>query len=136
MAGGRPREELEATDSRSHKSLRSVGKFEVWMTFISERSKVVKSCSYEIIGTSFTVDKVKTEDLEAGYLKTSWGLESVHQAVSEVQASALLKAVAIGTLLSSAKGAWDISDELNQLFPEHEFTPIEDFLAKAWEGKP
>ncbi|RYP31032.1 hypothetical protein DL767_005972 [Monosporascus sp. MG133] len=87
-------------------------------------------------GWSFTVDKVKVEDLEAGNLKTSWGLEAVHRAVSEDQASALLKAVSIGVLLSSLKGAWDISDELNQLFPDYEFTRIEDFLAKTWEGKP
>jgi hypothetical protein len=87
-------------------------------------------------GRSFTIDKVKTEDLEAGNLKTSWGLQAVHGAVSEDQASALLKAVSIGVLLSSSKGAWDISDEMNQLFPDHEFTLVEDFLAKVWEGKP
>jgi hypothetical protein len=62
-------------------------------------------------------------------------LEAVHRAVSADQASALLKAVSIGILLSSSKGAWDISNELNDLFPDYEFTAIEDFLAKAWEGK-
>jgi hypothetical protein len=79
---------------------------------------------------------VKVEDLEAGELRTSWGLEAVHHAVSDDQAQALLKAVCIGTLLSSSKGAWDSSDEMNQLFPEYKFTPIEDFLLQAWEGKP
>ncbi|KAI1409445.1 NAD(P)-binding protein [Hypoxylon sp. FL1857] len=83
----------------------------------------------------FTVDKVKVEDLEAGDLKTSWNIEAIHQAVSSDQASALLKAVSIGILLSSSKGAWDISDEMNQL-SGYEFTRIEDFLAKVWEGKP
>ncbi|RYO97882.1 hypothetical protein DL765_011007 [Monosporascus sp. GIB2] len=87
-------------------------------------------------GCSFAVAKVKVEDLEAGNLKTSWGLEAVHRAVSDDQASALLKAVSIGILLSSLKGAWDISDEMNQLFPDYEFTRIEDFLARTWEGKP
>ncbi|KGQ00727.1 hypothetical protein PAAG_12605 [Paracoccidioides lutzii Pb01] len=53
----------------------------------------------------FTVDKVKVEDLEAGDLKISWGLKAVHRAVSEDQAWALLKAVSIGILLSSTKGA-------------------------------
>ncbi|KAI9657634.1 MAG: hypothetical protein M1821_002810 [Bathelium mastoideum] len=87
-------------------------------------------------GSSFTVEKLRVDDLEAGVLKTSWGLEAVHHAVSDDQASALLKDVAIGILLSSLKGAWDISDELNQLFPDYEFTRAESFLAKAWEGKP
>lgn len=79
---------------------------------------------------------MKLEDLEAGRLETSWGLKTTHRAVSQDQAAALLKAVSIGILLSSSKGAWDSSDELNQLFPDHGFTQIEDFLAKVWEGKP
>ena len=95
----------------------------------------IKLYSHDSIGRSFSIDKVKVEDLEAGNLKTSWGLEAVHRAVSEDQASALLKAVSIGVLLSSSKGAWDSSDELNQHFPDYEFTLIEDFLAKVWEGK-
>ncbi|KAI0377878.1 NAD(P)-binding protein [Hypomontagnella monticulosa] len=84
---------------------------------------------------SFAVDKVKVEDLEAGELKTSWGLEAVHKAVSADQASALLKAVSIGILLSSTKGVWDISDEWNQLLPDYMFTSIEDFLGEVWSGK-
>ncbi|KAI2616660.1 NAD(P)-binding protein [Hypomontagnella submonticulosa] len=87
------------------------------------------------IRRSFAVEKVKVEDLEAGDLKTSWGLQAVHKAVSEDQASALLKAVSIGILLSSTKGAWDISDEWNQLLPDYKFTPIEDFLGEVWGGK-
>ncbi|KAI1105977.1 hypothetical protein F4804DRAFT_302512 [Jackrogersella minutella] len=86
-------------------------------------------------GHPFAVAKMKVEDLEAGDLKTPWGLEAVHSAVSAEEASALLKVVPIGILLSSAKGAWDVSDEMNQLFPEYQFTPPEDFLSKVWEGK-
>jgi hypothetical protein len=47
----------------------------------------------------------------------------------------MLKTVLIGTLLSCAKGAWDVSDAFNQLLPDYQFTPIEDFLAKVWDGK-
>ncbi|GAW19880.1 hypothetical protein ANO14919_093730 [Xylariales sp. No.14919] len=86
-------------------------------------------------GRPFAIDKVKTEDLKAGELKTSWGLEAVHQAVPYDQAQALLKAVCIGTLLSSSEGAWESSDEMNRLFPQYEFTPIEEFLSKVWDGK-
>jgi hypothetical protein len=52
------------------------------------------------------------------------------------EAAELLKSVLIGTLISSAKGAWVVSDECNQLLPDYEFVQIEDFLAKVWEGKP
>ncbi|OKL62331.1 hypothetical protein UA08_02283 [Talaromyces atroroseus] len=65
-----------------------------------------------IRGRSFAIDK------------------AVHRAVSEDQGLALLKMVSIGILLSSSKGAWEVSDEMNQLFPDYEFTLIEDFLAK------
>ncbi|KAI0206803.1 hypothetical protein F4808DRAFT_454721 [Astrocystis sublimbata] len=86
----------------------------------------------KVRGSAFAVERMKLEDLEAGELKASWGLEAVHQAVSEDQAQALLKMVCIGTLLSSSKGAWDSSDEMNQLFPDHKFTPIEEFLSEVW----
>ena len=79
---------------------------------------------------------MKLEDLEAGILTTSWALEKRHQAVSEEQYSAFVKSVTIGTLLSSTKGAWDVSDELNQLFPDYRFDKMEDFLAKVWSGEP
>ncbi|KAJ8121955.1 hypothetical protein ONZ43_g1725 [Nemania bipapillata] len=87
-------------------------------------------------GGPFSVEKVRTEDLEAGELKTSWSLEAVHQAVPDDQAQALLKMVCIGTILSSSKGAWDSSNEMNQLFPEYEFTSAEEFLSRVWKGRP
>ena len=48
----------------------------------------------------------------------------------------MLKAVLIGTLLSGAKGAWDVSDEFNGILPDYDFAQIEDFLAKVWKDKP
>ncbi|KAF3768044.1 NAD(P)-binding protein [Cryphonectria parasitica EP155] len=87
-------------------------------------------------GRPFTVDKVKIEDLAAGKLETSWGLSAVHQAVAADEASAMLKAVSIGVLLSSTKGAWDSSDEMNRIFPDYKFTSAEDFLTKVWQDKP
>ena len=48
----------------------------------------------------------------------------------------MLKTVAIGILLSSVAGSWNSSDEMNRLFPDFVFTPIEAFLAKVWQGKP
>ncbi|KPM43139.1 hypothetical protein AK830_g3424 [Neonectria ditissima] len=87
-------------------------------------------------GRPFTIEKVKLDDLEAGHLKTSWALEKRHRAVSEEQAAALVKVVSIGMLLSSVKGAWAVSDEFNQLFPDYKFTETEEFLSRVWAGKP
>ncbi|KAK3387646.1 hypothetical protein B0H63DRAFT_470594 [Podospora didyma] len=90
----------------------------------------------EKIRGPFTIDKVKLKDLEAGVLRTSWGLATKHRAVTEEQASDLFKTVLTGILLSSVKGAWDISDELNHMFPHYKFEEMEAFLTKAWDGKP
>lgn len=79
--------------------------------------------------------KVKLADLEAGEFRSSWDLEAVHRAVPQDQAAAFQKTVTVGFLLSSAKGAWDSSDEMNQMFPEYEFTSAEEFLKKVWEEK-
>lgn len=79
---------------------------------------------------------MKLEDLEAGKLKTSWTLETRHPSVSEDQAAEALKSVLISTLLSGAKGAWDVSDEFNRILPEYKFTQMEDFLGKVWMDKP
>ncbi|KAK8101495.1 hypothetical protein PG999_011869 [Apiospora kogelbergensis] len=87
-------------------------------------------------GRPFDVGKVRLEDLEAGELKTSWNSQALHKAVSQDQASTFQKMVPIGFLLSSVKGAWDSSNEMNQLFPDHTFTSAEEFLREVWEGKP
>lgn len=90
------------------------------------------------IGSPFAIDKVKIEDLEAGILQTSWKMDTAkkHAAVSDEESAALFKTVTIGMLLSSVKGAWDVSDELNQLFPDYQFEKIEAFLTRVWGGKP
>jgi hypothetical protein len=93
------------------------------------------SCTHGGTGHPFAVEQVKLEDLEDGILKTSWSLETSHSSVAGEDARSMLKAVLIGTLLSSAKGAWDVSDEFNHLFPDYKFTQIEEFLEKVWRGK-
>jgi len=76
------------------------------------------------------------EDLESGNLNTSWALEKKHEAVPDEQHVHFMKMVSIGILLSSVKGAWDVSDEFNQIFSNYEFEKLENFLARVWDGKP
>jgi hypothetical protein len=76
------------------------------------------------------------QDLEAGILNTSWALEKRHRAVSEEQKDDFGRVVSIGILLSSTKGAWDVSNEFNQLFQDYTFGRLEDTLAEVWAGKP
>jgi hypothetical protein len=93
-----------------------------------------------IEGRPFTVETVKLEDLEAGILNTSWTLGKRHPSFTDDhqadKLAAMLKAVMIGTLLSSAKGSWNVTDAFNKLLPDYQFTHVEEFLATVWKGKP
>jgi hypothetical protein len=75
---------------------------------------------------------MKLEDLEAGLLTSPWALRARHQAVPADQFSHFSNMILIGILLSSTKGAWDSTDEMNQLFPDHKFEDMETFLTKIW----
>ncbi|KAL7786414.1 hypothetical protein V8C43DRAFT_289879 [Trichoderma afarasin] len=86
-------------------------------------------------GHPFTIEKVKIEDLEAGELKTVWNIKATHHAASKDDSIDMHKAVSVGILLSSTKGAWDSSDEINRLFPDFKFTKATKFLAEVWEGQ-
>lgn len=62
-------------------------------------------------------------------------MQAAHKAVTDHDAEAvatMLNQVAIGMLLSAVEGAWNVSDELNRMFPAYEFQSPEEFLMKAW----
>ncbi|GAB1317911.1 Isoflavone reductase IRL [Madurella fahalii] len=77
---------------------------------VSEIIKIGES----IRGGPFSVDAVKLEDLEAGKLTVPSTIKARHSSVmgmSEEQVEAMAKSVLVGVLLSSAKRAWEVSDE-------------------------
>ncbi|KAE9378972.1 NAD(P)-binding protein [Stipitochalara longipes BDJ] len=98
-------------------------------------SKLLK-IGEKVRGQAFSIDKVKLEDLENGILTASWTLDASHPSVARDQVERMMKAVLVGTLLSSAKGAWDVSDDFNQLLPDFKFAQVENFLTEVWKGKP
>jgi hypothetical protein len=79
---------------------------------------------------------VQLDDLKTGNIDLPWRFERRHQGIKEEEAEYMAKQIVIGVLLSSLEGGWDVSDELNQLFPDYEYTKIEDFLSEVWSGKP
>ncbi|KAI0135273.1 NAD(P)-binding protein [Daldinia grandis] len=99
-------------------------------------SKIIEISERVRGGGPFTVDTVELEDLEAGNLTASWKLEARHPSVADEEAADMLKGVLVGMLLSTARGAWDVSDEWNQRLPDYKFTEIERFLGEVWRGKP
>ncbi|KAH7138487.1 hypothetical protein B0J11DRAFT_514529 [Dendryphion nanum] len=97
-------------------------------------SQIIK-IGERIRGREFAIDRTSIHDLEVGKLETTWHLGVRHKAVSEEQATDMLKQVTVGMLVSIAKGAWDGSDEWNQLFSEYEFIDLESFLGMIWHEK-
>ncbi|KAI1323658.1 hypothetical protein F5Y16DRAFT_332710 [Xylariaceae sp. FL0255] len=89
-----------------------------------------------IRGHPFAIERVKIEDLEKGELKTSWMIGKRHAAVKEEEAAAMFKTVFIGMLLSTAKGAWDISGGFGQLLKDLPFVSAEDYLSNVWNDAP
>jgi hypothetical protein len=88
-----------------------------------------------VAGKPFTVDRVTVEDLEAGNLKTSWVPPFNHPSIPKEQHEAYAKVVIIGALLGAERGAYDVSDEWNQLLPHLSLTSIENFLRAVWKDK-
>lgn len=90
------------------------------------------------------MDRLEKLDIEAGVLKSSWlpsfshpNVESdMKSEVGDGNREAVSSFVASQFLLSIGRGAWDVSDEWNQLLPGTKVTGIEEFLRDFWEGKP
>ncbi|KAK5082505.1 hypothetical protein LTR70_008391 [Exophiala xenobiotica] len=98
-------------------------------------SKIIE-IGEKVRGGSFIIDHVNVDDLQIGKLKMSWMPAEGHRSFNQEQAAKIIEQAYIGILLSSTKGAWDVSNDFNQLFPDYEFTQIEAYLNDVWKGKP
>ncbi|KAK7424063.1 hypothetical protein QQX98_000673 [Neonectria punicea] len=90
----------------------------------------------KVRGGHFAIERLKLDDLKAGRVKASWMPKAAHRSFPEQQIEALATMVVSGLLLSFSAGAWNVTDEWNQLLPDHKFTQAEEFLFEAWNGKP
>jgi len=59
-----------------------------------------------------------------------------HCSFDQEQILRIIEAAYTGILLSGTKGAWDVSDEFNKLFPDFMFVGIDDFLGGHWSERP
>lgn len=90
----------------------------------------------EIRGGDWEVEYVKGEDIRRGELKTDWVPQVSHPSMQSEDGEQWSKDFLIMFLRGILDGAWYVSDEWNQRFPEYEFVGAEEYLRKAWEGKP
>ena len=84
----------------------------------------------------FHVERLKADDLKAGVAGPSWLPKADHPSFTPEEGEALAASFTAGMLLGISAGGLNVSDEWNRLLPDYEFTTAEEFLAKAWRGKP
>lgn len=87
-------------------------------------------------GGPIAIEKLKTDDLKAGIVKSTWLPKVSHPAIPPEQAGALAGMFLAGMSLGISCGALNVSDDFNRLFPDYEFVQPRQFLLEAWQGKP
>ena len=102
----------------------------------NERSRLLKHGCSHLPGKPFEITTVTEADVRAGVIKTSWKPGFSHPSMPPEQLEQFGDVVLAGSLLSAIPASWAVSDEWNKIFPDYKFDKIEDFLQKAWAGKP
>lgn len=87
-------------------------------------------------GGEWEISYLKSEDILRGVLKSSWKPLMTHPSIPVEQREAFSEQFVIIFFTGILNGAWDVSNEWNQRFPEYRFVGAEEYLSKAWEGKP
>ncbi|KAF2642291.1 NAD(P)-binding protein [Massarina eburnea CBS 473.64] len=102
-----------------------------------------RTCINEILalgkklrGGEWQVEYVKGEDIENDVLNTSWVPQMSHPVIPDDNREKFSKDFVIMFFKGILRGCWNVSDEWNQQFPEYKFVGLEEYLTKAWEGKP
>ncbi|CAG9940309.1 unnamed protein product [Clonostachys rosea f. rosea IK726] len=89
----------------------------------------------KVRGTPFTKEWLKSEDLDAGLLKTENYTRLDLPSTPPDQIDAFSKVAAIGVLRAISRGVWDVSDEWNKIFPDYEFAKTDEILQGLWKGQ-
>jgi hypothetical protein len=99
-------------------------------------SNEILALGKKIRGGDWSVEYVKSEDVQRGELKTSWVPVFDHPIIPVESREEFSKTFITEFFTAMKRGAWGVSDEFNKRFPEYKFTGVEEYLSKAWEGKP
>jgi hypothetical protein len=94
------------------------------------------SIKEKVRGGDWTIDYVKGEDVKAGKLETSWIPPISHPTIPEDMRETYSKQFVIQFFVGILNGSWDVSDEWNQRLPDFKTMGLEEYLTKAWAGKP
>jgi hypothetical protein len=90
----------------------------------------------KIRGGEWEVEYVRSEDVERGELKTSWVPEFDHPVIPVDSREEFSRSFVIDFFKAMKRGAWDVSGEWNERFPNFKFVGLEQYLSKAWKDRP
>lgn len=90
----------------------------------------------KIRGGEWTIEYVKGEDILKGQLKTSWVPQMSHPVIPVEERKQFSYDFVIMFLAGILRGSWDVSDVYNRRYLDFKFQSAEEYLTKAWEGKP
>lgn len=110
----------------------AVGGIQGCRTTINELIAVGK----KVRGGEWSIEQVHSEDIKKGELKTSWVPQLSHPVIPIADRAQFSKDFAIMFFQAILNGSWDVSDEFNRRYPDYKFQGLEEYLSKAWEGKP
>ncbi|KAH7125664.1 NmrA-like family protein-like protein [Dendryphion nanum] len=86
-------------------------------------------------GGEWTVERVTVEDIKRGDLKTEWVPKMDHQAIPVDYQEVYSRKFVITFLQAMIRGAWEVSGEWNERFPEYKFVEPEGLLGGIWGEK-
>lgn len=87
-------------------------------------------------GGDWNVEYVSGEDVKKGELKTSWVPQMSHPVIPSEDRAQFSKDFLVMFFQGILNGAWDVSDEWNERFPDYKFTSVEEYLTRAWQEQP
>jgi len=90
----------------------------------------------KIRGGDWLVESVKSEDLQKDVVKTSWIPQISHPIIPKSVEAAFSREFLTSFFEAIRRGSWNVSQEWNDRFPEYKFTSAEEYLTKAWAGRP
>ncbi|KAF1940975.1 NAD(P)-binding protein [Clathrospora elynae] len=94
------------------------------------------SIGRKVRGGDWNIEYVKSADLAQGELKTSWVPQISHPTIPEELRESYSKDFVVQFFEGITRGCWDVSGEFNERFPDYDFIGAEEYLTRAWEGKP
>jgi hypothetical protein len=96
----------------------------------------ILALAQKIRGGKWTIERINSEDIKRGELKSSWVPITNHHVIPFEIRERFSRDLVITSFRGILNGTWNVSREWNERFPEYKFESLEIFMRRAWEGAP